>query len=57
MRDAAVTNDGAENVIGWLGKNNLSSNDKLADHADTRIVDAVRKDGFVAGLHKHYNVK
>lgn len=56
-RDAAVTKVGVENVFAWFKKLPVVESDKLTDHVDTRIVDAVRKDGFVSGLHKHYNVK
>jgi hypothetical protein len=56
-RDAAVTKVGVENVFVWLKKLPVVESDKLTDHVDRRIGDAVRNDGFVAGLHKHYKVK
>lgn len=57
-RDASVSIAGAENVFARLKEINLPvESDKLADHVDTRIIDGLKKDGFIAGLQKQYNVK
>lgn len=57
-RDASVSKDGAENVFARLKEINLPvESDRLADHVDTRIVDALKSEGFVAALHKQYGVK
>lgn len=57
VRDAAPSRDGARNVIEQLaavGTEIGSTNPD--DYLDTRIVDELKKSGFIAGLQKQYNV-
>ena len=57
-RDASMSILGAKNVFVRLKEINLPiESDKLSDHVDTRIVDALTKDAFIAGLQKQYDAK
>ena len=57
-RDASISIEGAENVFARLKEIGLPvASNKLSDHIDTRIVDGLKKDGFIAGLQKQFNVK
>lgn len=57
-RDASISIPGAENVFARLKEIDLPvASDKLADHIDTRIVDGLKSDGYIAGLQKQYGVK
>lgn len=57
-RDASVSIPGAENVFARLKEIDLTVvSDKIADHIDTRVIDSLKKDGFISGLEKQYGVK
>ena len=57
-RDASVSIPGAENVFARLKEIDLAVvSDKLADHIDSRVIDSLKKDGFISGLEKQYSIK
>ena len=57
-RDASVSIPGAENVFARLKEIDLAVvSDKIVDHVDTSVIDRLKKDGFISGLQKQYDVK
>jgi hypothetical protein len=56
-RDASVSIPGAEKVFARLKEIDLPVvSDRLSDHVDTRIIDGLKRDGFITGLQKQYGV-